>query len=154
MNTLVALQTTRITKSFLAHIAFVRFLFRMCTHVLFQTTDSRKAFSHIAFVRFLVRVNTHVSFQTTRCSKTLLANIALVLPSLPLRSFLNKSRFFFSHLLTRLEIIVLVGILKHKTKGSSFLFFLSPPFTTLKTVLAFTARLGCGFFLRPICYYY
>jgi len=34
------------------------------------------------------------------------------------------------------------GILKHNTKGSSF-----SPF---KTVLAFTARFGCGFFLRPV----
>jgi hypothetical protein len=46
-----------------------------------------------------------VPFQTTRRSKTLLANIALVLRSLPLHSFLNTSRFFFSHLISLYDIV-------------------------------------------------
>ena len=59
-----AFQITRITKSFIAHITFVRFLVRVNTHVLFKAPDSRKRFlAHIAFVRFLVRVNTHVAFK-------------------------------------------------------------------------------------------
>ena len=123
VNTRVLLQIIRCTKTLLAHITFVRPLVRVNTLVSFQMTRCTKSFiAHITFVRSLVRVNTHVGFQTTRLSKTLLANIALVLPSLPLRSFLNKSRFFFLYLLTRLEIIILVG--NPRTQHQRF-FFLS-----------------------------
>jgi hypothetical protein len=77
--------------------------------VPFQMTRLTKSFiAHIALVRSLVRVNTRVDFQITRCTKSLLANTALVLRSLPLRSFLFKSRFFFLYLMIRLEIIILV----------------------------------------------
>ena len=62
----------------------------VATHVVFQTTRlTISLLANMAFVRFLVRVNTHVDFQNTRCTKTLLAHIALVLRSLPLRSFLS-----------------------------------------------------------------
>ena len=41
--------------------------------VPFQITKLTKSFiAHIAFIRFLVRVNTHVVFQSTRVTKTLL----------------------------------------------------------------------------------
>ena len=61
-----AFQMTRITKTLLAHITFVRFLVRVNTHVAFQSTRFTKTLlAHIAFVRFLVRVNTHVAFQIT-----------------------------------------------------------------------------------------
>jgi hypothetical protein len=63
-----------------------------------------------------------VSGQEGWISKHLLANIALVLLSLPLRSFLNKSRFFFLYLLTRLEIILLVR--NPQTQHQRFFFFL------------------------------
>ena len=63
----VVFQTTRLTKTLLAHMALVRFLVRVNTHVDFKLPDSRKRFlAHIAFVRLLVRVNTHVRFQITR----------------------------------------------------------------------------------------
>ena len=151
LSALVPFQSTELTKSFIAHIAFVRFLVRVNTHVALQTTRFTKSFiAKITFIRPLVRVNTHVSFQITRLTKSFLAHIALVLlRSLSLRSFLNKSRFFFLYLkMIRLEIIILVRILKHNTGGCS-----SPSFSlsslsplTFKTVLAFTARCGCGFF--------
>ena len=63
MSALVALQSTILTKLHLAHIAFLRFLVRVNTHVDFQITKLTKSFiAHIAFVRLLVRVNTHVVF--------------------------------------------------------------------------------------------
>ena len=101
VNTHVVFQRTRVTKTLLAYIALVRFLLRVDTHVIFQSIRMTKSFlAHITFVRFLLRVNTHVSLQMTRCTKTLLAHIALVsLRSLPLHSFLINSRFFFSHLM-------------------------------------------------------
>ena len=101
VNTHVSLQMTRLIKSLLAHITFVRFLVRVNTHVALQSISSTKSLpANITFIRFLVRVNTHVPFQATRSSKTLLAHIALVsLRSLPLHSFLINSRFFFSHLM-------------------------------------------------------
>ena len=79
---------TRSTKTLLAHIALVRFLVRVNTHVVFKSLDYEKLYhkhrihtvsrsreyacalsnhqitksfiANIAFVRFLVRVNTHV----------------------------------------------------------------------------------------------
>ena len=51
------------TKSFLAHITFVRFLVRVNTHVLSNHQMYEKLLAHITFIRFLVRVNTHVDFQ-------------------------------------------------------------------------------------------
>ena len=54
----------QITKTLLAHITFVRFLVRVNTHVVFQSTRFTKTLlAHITLVRFLVRVNTHVSGQ-------------------------------------------------------------------------------------------
>ena len=48
----------------------------MSTHVPLQTTSlSKTLLAHIAFIRSLVRVNTHVEFQFTRFTKTLLAHI-------------------------------------------------------------------------------
>ena len=45
--------------------------------VPFQITKLTKSFiANIAFLRFLVRVNTHVNFHLTICTKTLLADIA------------------------------------------------------------------------------
>ena len=111
LSALVPFQITKLTKSFIAHIALVRFLVRVNTHVSLQMTRLIKSLlAHITFVRSLVRVNTHVVFQMTRCTKTLLAHIALVsLRSLPLHSFLINSRFFFSHLMMiHLEIILLL----------------------------------------------
>ena len=63
LSTHVALQMSKLTKSFIANITFVRFLVRVNTHVVFQMSRFTKSFiAHIAFVRFLVRVNTHVRF--------------------------------------------------------------------------------------------
>ena len=111
LSGLVPFQITRCSKTLLAHIALVRFLVRVNTHVVLQSNRMTKSFiAHIALVRFLVRVNTHVDFQMTILTISLLANIALVLlRSLPLRSFLIKSRFFFLYLMMiHLEIILLV----------------------------------------------
>ena len=111
LSALVPFQITKLTKSFIAHIAFVRFLVRVNTHVVFQSTRVTKTLlAYITLVRFLVRVNTLVVFQMTRCTKTLLAHIALVLlRSLPLHSFLINSRFFFLYLMMiHLEIILLL----------------------------------------------
>ena len=45
------------------------------THVGFQTTRlSKTLLAHIALVRFLVRVNTHVPFQMTRFTKSFIAH--------------------------------------------------------------------------------
>ena len=116
MNTLVDVQLTRLTKTLLAHVAFIRFLVRVNTHVDFQLTrctktllanisfirflvrvnahvalqsisSTKSLLAHITLIRFLVRVNAHVDFQSTRIIKTLLTHIALVLPSLSLHSF-------------------------------------------------------------------
>ena len=96
VNTHVDFQSIRMTKLHLAHITLVRFLVRVNTHVDFQITRCTKTFlAHITFVRPLVRVNTHVDFQTTRSSKTLLAHIALVLRPLSLRSFPNNTTISF-----------------------------------------------------------
>ena len=109
LSTRVVSQTTILTKTLLAHIAFTRFLVRVNTHVSCQMTRITKSFiAHIALVRSLVRVNTHVDFQNIGITTSLLANTALVLRSLPLRSFLFKSRFFFLYLMIRLEIIILI----------------------------------------------
>jgi len=51
-------------------------------------------------------VNTHMYGQEGCISKHLLANIALVLPSLPLHSFSNNSSFFFPHLMILFHTIV------------------------------------------------
>ena len=62
LSTHVPFQTTRCSKTFLAHITFIRFLVRVNTHVVCQMTRlSKTLLAHIAFIRFLVRVNTHVS---------------------------------------------------------------------------------------------
>ena len=143
-STLVVSQTTRVTKTHLAHIALVRFLVRVNTHVFLQTISSSKThLAHIALVRFLVRVNTHValsnhqnnekfyrthhihtvsrSCEYARVSgqvgwilKHLLANIALV-PSLPLPS-LPRS-LFFSHLFSLVRNL--------QTQHQIWFFFLS-----------------------------
>ena len=108
-----------LTIPLLAHMALVRSLVRVNTHVPFQMISSNKTFlANITFARSLVRVNTHVGFQTTSLSKTLLANIALVLPSLPLRSFLNKSRFFFLYLM----MIRLENVRNSQTQHQRFFF--------------------------------
>jgi hypothetical protein len=70
MSALVALQSTILTKLHLAHIAFLRFLVRVNTHVGFQMMRFTKTLlAHIAFIRLLVRVNTHMLFQITGLSK-------------------------------------------------------------------------------------
>ena len=62
LSTHVFLQMSKLTKSFIAHVAFIRFLVRVNALVLCQTTRMTKSFiAHITFVRFLVRVNTHVA---------------------------------------------------------------------------------------------
>ena len=67
MSALVALQSTILTKLHLAHIAFLRFLVRVNTHVVCQNTKLTKSFiAHITLVRHLERVNTHERFQTNR----------------------------------------------------------------------------------------
>ena len=100
VNTHVVLQMTRFTKTLLAHIALIRILVRVNAHVPLQITRlSKTLLANIALVRFLVRVNMHVLFQIIGITKTLLAHIALVLCSLPLHSFLFKSRFFFLYLM-------------------------------------------------------
>ena len=67
MSALVALQSTILTKLHLAHIAFVRFLVRVNTHVAFQITKLTKSFiADIALVRFLVRVKSDALFLKRR----------------------------------------------------------------------------------------
>ena len=80
------------------------------TLVVSQTTRVMKThLAHIALVRFLVRVNTHMYGQCRWIWKHLLAHIALVLRSFPLHSFLFKSRFFFLYLMMIcLEIIIIL----------------------------------------------
>ena len=46
LSALVPFQMTRLTKSFIAHITFVRFLVRVNTHVLFKVQLDVKLFSH------------------------------------------------------------------------------------------------------------
>ena len=61
LSALVPFQSTRCSKTLLAHIALVRFLLRVNTLVAFQMTKLTKSFiADIALVWFLVRVNTHV----------------------------------------------------------------------------------------------
>ena len=104
LSTHVFLQSAKLTKSFIAHVAFVRFLVRVNTHVDFQITRLTKSLlANMALVRFLVRVNTHVYSQEGWISKHLLANIALVLPSLSLPSF-RRRRLVFSYLIALLII--------------------------------------------------
>ena len=103
-STLVVSQTTRVTKTHLAHIALVRFLVRVNTRVFLQTISSSKTlFAHITFVRFLVRVNTHVFLQTISSSKTHLAHIALVRflvrvnTHVALSNHQNNEKFYRTH---------------------------------------------------------
>ena len=99
VNTHVVLQIASLSKTLLAHITFIRFLVRVNTHVGVQTIRlSKTLLAHITFLRFLLRVNTHVADQEGWISKHLLAHPALV-PSLSLHSFSNKSSFLFSHLI-------------------------------------------------------
>ena len=110
MSALVALQSTVLTKLHLAHIAFLRFLVRVNTHVDFQLTRCTKLhLAHFTLIRFLVRVNAHVDFQRIRITKTLLAHIALVLPSLSLHSFRsgnNKSLWHVMMILLHHDIFI------------------------------------------------
>ena len=79
LSTHVLFQTTRLSKTFLAHVALVRLLVRVHTHVGLQITRlSKTLLANIAFIRFLVRVNTHVLFQSTRITKSFIANIAFI----------------------------------------------------------------------------
>jgi hypothetical protein len=99
------------------------------THVPFQFTGLTKTLlANITFVRFLFRVRTPVSGQTGWISKHLLANIALV-PSLFLRSFPNSylffSFFFLYLMMTRLEIIILVRNPQQTQHQIWFFFFLN-----------------------------
>ena len=151
MSTNVALQMTKLTKSFIAHVTFIRFLVRVRTHVDFQITKLTKSLlAHVTFVRFLVRVNTHVSGQIGLTSKHLLANIALVPPSLSLHSFLNKSRFLFSHLILLHHGIVVTRHARENPQQSLHvsLFFSSLllPITLQNRPRVHPARCGCGFF--------
>jgi hypothetical protein len=102
-----------------------------------STTLTKLHLAHIAFVRFLVRVNTHVYGQEGWASKHLLANIALV-PSLPLPS-LRRSRHFFSHLLLLEDFkndFILVRNLQtqHRWWLLFFLFFFSFPLLHIITL--------------------
>ena len=64
LSTHVALQMSKLTKSFIANIIFVRFLVCVNTHVDFQITRlTISLLAHITFIRFLVCVNTHMSGQ-------------------------------------------------------------------------------------------
>ena len=156
LSALVPFQITKLTKSFIAHIALVRFLVRVNTHVVFQSTRVTKTLlAYIALVRFLLRVNTHVVFQSTRCTETLLAHIALVsLRSLPLHSFLIISRFFFSHLMMiHLEIILLLRNPRaHKHHRFFFLTLQNRPrvHRSFRTWILSSAH---GITRRRCCYY-
>ena len=156
LSALVPFQITKLTKSFIAHIALVRFLVRVNTHVVFQSTRVTKTLlAYIALVRFLLRVNTHVVFQSTRCTETLLAHIALVsLRSLPLHSFLSNSRFFFSHLMMiHLEIILLLRNPRaHKHHRFFFLTLQNRPrvHRSFRTWILSSAH---GITRRRCCYY-
>jgi hypothetical protein len=156
LSALVPFQITKLTKSFIAHIALVRFLVRVNTHVVFQSTRVTKTLlAYIALVRFLLRVNTHVVFQSTRCTETLLAHIALVsLRSLPLHSFLINSRFFFSHLtMIHLEIILLLRNPRaHKHHRFFFLTLQNRPrvHRSFRTWILSSAH---GITRRRCCYY-
>ena len=137
LSALVPFQNIRSTKSFIADIAFVRFLVRVNTLVPFQITRlTIPLLAHITFVRLLVRVNTLVPFQMTSLMKSLLAHITFVRLLVCVNTHVNlqitsSTKSYRTH-------PPRPGILKHNTKGSSF--------ATFKTVLAFTVRLGCGFF--------
>ena len=120
----VFFQTTRLSKTSLAHITFVRFLVRVNAHVDLQITWCTKTLlAHIAFIRSLVRVNTHMSRQLGWCYKHLLADIALALPSLSLPS-LRRRRLFFSYLIS-LRIIRYPQTQQHRSSFSSLSLFYS-----------------------------
>ena len=94
--------------------------------VPFQATRSSKTLlAHIALVRFLVRVRTHVYSQDGWILKHLLAHIALVLGPLPLRSFLNKIRFFFLYLMMIRLVEIIILVRNPRTQHQIWFFFLS-----------------------------
>jgi hypothetical protein len=108
VHTHVGFQSTRFTKTFLAHITFerlsrsceyacglsknqidenasrthrIRTVSRSCEYArgLFKLPDVRKTLlAHITFIRSLFRVNTHVVYQSIRMTKSFIAHIALV----------------------------------------------------------------------------
>ena len=97
--------------------------------------------AHFTLIRFLVRVNAHVGFQRIRITKTLLAHIALVLPSLSLHSFRsgnNKSLWHVMMILLHHDIfIVFTGTAtEHPQQPKLFVslfFFSSSPLLFLIT---------------------
>ena len=96
----------------------------LSTRVPFQSTRITKTLlANIAFIRSLVRVNTHMSRQLGWCYKQLLANIALVLPSLSLPSF-RRRRLVFSYLIALL-IIRYSQTQQHRSSFSSLSLFYS-----------------------------
>ena len=92
------------------------------------TRLSKTLLAHITFIRFLVRVSTHVSGQIGWISKHLLANIALV-RSLPLPSL--RRRLFFSYLLLldfKNDFILVRNLqTQHRFFFFHFFFFISRP---------------------------
>ena len=124
-------------------MALVRPLVRVNTHVVFQITRLTKSFiAHITLVRFLVRVNmAKLDGLTNIFSHTSHSCCCVLFLFVPF--FLKVvSSFCIWWWFASLKSSSSSGILEHDTKGSSF-----SPF---KTVLAFTALFGCGFFLRPM----
>ena len=90
VSTHVPFQTTRFTKTLLAHIALVRFLVRVNTHVALSNHQNNEKFYRTHHIHTVSRSREYarVSGQVGWILKHLLANIALVLRSLPLHSFL------------------------------------------------------------------
>ena len=141
-------QSTRFTKTLLAHITFVRFLVRVNTHVAFQSTRFTKTLlAHITFVRSLVRVNTHVSGQIWMDYQT------------PSRKHRTRVALSFSSLLSSSSSFLFVShcAAHHQVFANTttpVLVLLPLPLLTLSssaalattTVFAFSARFGCLFF--------
>ena len=120
-------------------MALVRPLVRVNTHVVFQITRLTKSFiAHITLVRFLVRVNmAKLDGLTNIFSHTSHSCCCVLFLFVPF--FLKVVSSFRIWWFASLKSSSSSGILKHNTKfGSSF-----SPF---KTVLAFTALFGRGFF--------
>ena len=72
----------------------------LSTHVRLQTTRCTKTFlAHTTFIRFLLRVSTHVYGQCRWYSEHLLANLAKIKHSPRLRVLLIRRARFFSYLI-------------------------------------------------------
>ena len=149
VNTHVVFQSTRMTKTLLAHITFVRSLVRVNTHVLCQSTRFTKSFiTKIAFVRFLVRVNTHVYFQMTRCTKSFIAHIAFERPLVRVNTHMRFQIIGITKtLLANIALVLLRSLPLHSFLINSRFFFSYLMMIRLEIILLLRNPRAVFFFL-------